>query len=128
MSYTDIGKETGLSTSAAQQRVRRLEQRGVITGYRAEINPEALGMTLTAIIALRCADPATDDQIPARISQFPEVVTCYSVTGEQSHLLMALVETPAALETLLTKIRQAVGATTQTTLILSTPFKDRPLV
>ena len=47
MSYTDIGRETGLSTSAAQQRVRRLEQRGVITGYRALVNPEALGKLLT---------------------------------------------------------------------------------
>ena len=43
MSYTDIGKETGLSTSAAQQRVRRLEQRGVINGYRAELDQAQLG-------------------------------------------------------------------------------------
>ena len=51
--YTDIGRETGLSTSAAQQRVRRLEQRGLITGYRAEISAEALGLVLTAFIALK---------------------------------------------------------------------------
>ena len=50
MSYTDIGRETGLSTSAAQQRVRRLEQRGLITGYRAELSAEALGLALTAFI------------------------------------------------------------------------------
>ena len=43
MSYTDIGRATGLSTSAAQQRVRRLEQRGIITGYRAIVDPQALG-------------------------------------------------------------------------------------
>ena len=52
MSYTDIGRETGLSTSAAQQRVRRLEQRGVITGYKAQIDPESLGLMLTAFISL----------------------------------------------------------------------------
>ena len=48
MSYTDLGKATGLSTSAVHQRVRRLEERGVITGYAATVSPEALGLSLTA--------------------------------------------------------------------------------
>ena len=68
MSYTDIGRETGLSTSAAQQRVRRLEQRGVITGYRAVLDPEALGKMITAFVQLRPLDPTTDDQIPEKIA------------------------------------------------------------
>ena len=58
MSYTDIGRVTGLSTSAAQQRVRRLEARGLIDGYSARLNAEALGRNLTAFIALRPLDPA----------------------------------------------------------------------
>ncbi|MDO4784786.1 MAG: AsnC family transcriptional regulator, partial [Propionibacteriaceae bacterium] len=53
MSFTDIGKLTGLSTSAAQQRVRRLEQRGFIDGYHANINPEAVNRSLTAFISVR---------------------------------------------------------------------------
>lgn len=128
MSYTDIGRETGLSTSAAQQRVRRLEQRGLITGYRAELSAEALGLALTAFIALNGTDPATDEQIPDRLAHLPHVVSCFSVAGDASYILMVQVESPAALETLLTQIRLAAGASTHTTLVLSTPFRDRPVI
>ena len=53
MSYTDVGKATGLSTSAAHQRVRRLEQRGIIKSYRAVVDVEALGLPLTAFVSDR---------------------------------------------------------------------------
>ena len=58
MSYTDLGKETGLSTSAVHQRVRRLEQRGVIKGYTAVVDHEALGLPLTAFISIKPIDPS----------------------------------------------------------------------
>lgn len=128
MSYTDIGRETGLSTSAAQQRVRRLEQRGVITGYRAIIDPAALGKLLTAFISLRALDPARDDQIPAQLEGMKEVVSCYSVAGEASHLLVVQVATPQELEQLLSRFRNELGVATHTTLVLSVPFENRPLV
>ena len=125
MSYTDIGRETGLSTSAAQQRVRRLEQRGLITGYRAEISAEALGLVLTAFIALKGSDPATDDQIPERLAHLNNIVSCYSVAGDASYILIVQVETPAELEALLAQIRIAAGVSTPTTLVLSVPYRDR---
>lgn len=128
LSYTDIGRETGLSTSAAQQRVRRLEQRGVITGYRAVIAPEALGRILTAFVQLRSLDPTTDDLVPERLADLPAIVSCYSVAGEASHLLVVQVATPLELEGLLTQIRQRAGVSTHTTLVLSVPYADRPLV
>ena len=128
MSYTDIGRETGLSTSAAQQRVRRLEQRGLITGYRAEISAEALGLALTAFIELTGSDPASDDQIPDRLSHLANVVSCFSVAGAASYMLIVQVATPADLEALLAQIRVAAGVTTLTTLVLSVPFKDRPVL
>lgn len=128
MSYTDIGRETGLSTSAAQQRVRRLEQRGLITGYRAEISAEALGLALTAFIELKGSDPASDDQIPDRLSHLSNVVSCFSVAGDASYMLIVQVATPADLEALLAQIRVAAGVTTLTTLVLSVPFKDRPVL
>lgn len=128
MSYTDIGRETGLSTSAAQQRVRRLEQRGVITGYRAQIDPEALGLMLQAFISLKASDPAIDDQTPQRLAHLKGIVSCYSVAGEASHLLQVQVATPSELEALLTQIRSTAGVTTLTTLVLSVPYQDRPLV
>ncbi len=128
MSYTDIGRETGLSTSAAQQRVRRLEQRGVITGYRAVIDPEALGKTLTAFVQLRTLDPTGDDAVGDLVADMPEVVSCYSVAGEASHMLVVQVGSTAELEALLTRIRQTARVSTHTTFVLSVAFHDRPLV
>lgn len=128
MSYTDIGRETGLSTSAAQQRVRRLEQRGVITGYRALIDPAALGKLLTAFVELRTLDPAADDHLAEKVATLREVVSCYSVAGAASHILVVQVATPLDLEQLLNQIRQLAQVTTVTTLVLSVAFQDRPIV
>ncbi|MGL5405500.1 MAG: Lrp/AsnC family transcriptional regulator [Propionibacteriaceae bacterium] len=125
ISYTEIGRETGLSTSAAQQRVRRLEQRGIITGYRAEINPEALGKMLTAFISLKPGDPTEPMPIVAILTAMPEVISCYSVAGDASFLIKVEVENPLALESLLAQIRTKAGCGTHTTLVLSVPFKDR---
>ncbi|NNG19174.1 Lrp/AsnC family transcriptional regulator [Naumannella sp. ID2617S] len=126
ISYTDIGRETGLSTSAAQQRVRRLEQRGVITGYTAQVDPVALGHLITAFIALRPLDIAEADSIPERLKPLPEVVSCYTVAGEASHLIMVHCNTPAELERLLSGIRTTARVSTHTTLVLSVPFHERP--
>ncbi len=128
MSYTDIGRETGLSTSAAQQRVRRLEQRGVITGYRALVDPAALDKMLTAFVELRPLAPAEDDNIAEKVSSLTDVVSCYSVAGQASHILMVQVGSPQELETLLSRIRQLARVSTETTLVLSVAFEDRPLV
>ena len=127
MSYTDIGRETGLSTSAAQQRVRRLEQRGVITGYRAVLDPAALGRPLMAIVELRAQDPSDDELVPGALAELPEVESCYSVAGHASHVLVVRVGTPLDLEGLLTRVRQRARVSTHTTLVLSVPFADRPL-
>ncbi|MGJ6979218.1 Lrp/AsnC family transcriptional regulator [Aestuariimicrobium soli] len=128
MSYTDIGKATGLSTSAAQQRVRRLEQRGVITSYRAVLSPEQLGRTLTAFIAIRPFDPAEDELVPPAIAAMPEVIDCYSVAGEASYLLKVQVATTTELDELLTRMRLNAKVSTSTTVALTTLFTDRPLL
>lgn len=128
ISYTEIGRLTGLSTSAAQQRVRRLEQRGIITGYRAQVDAGSLGKTLTAFISLTALDPANDEAIPGLVEQFPEVVSCYSIAGAASYLLVVTVATPGDLEGLLTRVRTTARVSTQTTLVLSVPFADRPVV
>ena len=125
MSYTDIGKETGLSTSAAQQRVRRLEQRGVIKGYRAVLEPAELGLQVTAFVAIKPFYPGAADDAPQRLAHLSEVVSCYSVAGEPSYLLKVQVATMGDLETLLARIRADAGVSTHTTTVLSTPYEDR---
>lgn len=127
MSYTDIGKKTGLSTSAAQQRVRRLEQRGLIKGYSARIDPEAQGLMLTAFVALKAVDPATEDRLPERLEEIEDIASCYAVAGEESYLLVVQVATPADLEAVLNQIR-TLGVSTRTSLVLSARFADRPVI
>ncbi|MGR7001990.1 Lrp/AsnC family transcriptional regulator [Yinghuangia aomiensis] len=126
MSYTDVGKATGLSTSAAHQRVRRLEQRGIIRGYAAVVDSEALGLPLTAFISVKPIDPAAPDDAPERLAGLDEVEACHSVAGEESYILKVRVGAPGDLETLLAKIRAAANVSTRTTVVLSTPYEGRP--
>lgn len=125
MSFTDLGKATGLSTSAVHQRVRRLEERGVILGYHASVDLDALGLPLTALISVTPLDPAAPDDVPARLHPFSEIEACHSVAGEESYVLKARVATPGALEDLLGRIRSAANVSTRTTVVLSTPWEDR---
>ena len=67
MSFTDLGKVTGLSTSAVHQRVRRLEERGVILGYRAIVDQNAMGMPLLAFISVTPTDPSAPDDVADRL-------------------------------------------------------------
>lgn len=126
MSYTDIGRDTGLSTSAAQQRVRRLEQRGVIQGYAARIDPAALGLGVTAFVAIKPFDPSQADDAPDRLRHLGHIVSCYSVAGDPSYLLKVQVPTMSDLEALLARIRADGKVSTHTTTVLSTPYEDRP--
>ena len=71
MSYTDLARETGLSTSAVHQRVRRLEERGVIRGYTAIIDPDAIGLPLTAFISVTPLDPSAPDDVRDRLAPSP---------------------------------------------------------
>ena len=128
MSYADLARETGLSTSAMHQRVRRLEQRGVITGYQAVINARSVGLSLTALIDLTPLDPSAPDDIPQRVEGFGEIEACWSVAGSASYVVKVRVAEPADLEDLLARIRAAAGVSTRTTIVLSTPFEGRPPV
>jgi Lrp/AsnC family leucine-responsive transcriptional regulator len=127
MSYTDLGKATGLSTSAVHQRVRRLEERGVIRGYVAVVDAEAVEIPLTAFISIRPIDPSAPDDAPERLRGLHEIEACHSVAGEESYILKVRVKAPSDLETLLARIRSEANVSTRTTIVLSTPYESRPL-
>lgn len=127
MSYTDLGKATGLSTSAVHQRVKRLEQRGLITGYGATINHDAAGRPLTAFISITPLDPSQPDDYPERLREVHEIESCWSVAGEESYILKIRVATPADLEELLATIRSKANVSTRTTIVLSTAYENRPV-
>ncbi len=126
MSYADLGRATGLSTSAVHQRVKRLERRGVITGYTAHINHHAIGLPLTAFIALRPLDVTEPDDYPDRLVDTAEIEACYSVAGSDSYLVKVRVADPVALEDLLSRIRKTANVSTHTTIVLSIPYENRP--
>ena len=126
MSFTHLGRATGLSTSAVHQRVRRLEERGVITGYAARVDYDAAGLPLTAFISINPIDPSQADDAPDVLSDVSEIEACYSVAGEENYILKVRVATPSDLEELLTRIRTKANVSTRTTIVLSTPYEARP--
>jgi Lrp/AsnC family leucine-responsive transcriptional regulator len=125
MSFTDLGRATGLSTSAVHQRVRRLEHRGIIRGYRAVVDAESLDLPLTAFVSIKAADPAAEDDAPRLLAGLSAIEACYSVAGEEAYILKVRVASPQALESLLSEIRSLAAVSTRTTVVLSTPFEDR---
>jgi Lrp/AsnC family leucine-responsive transcriptional regulator len=126
MSFTELARRTGLSVSAAQQRVRRLEQRGVIKGYGAVISAEDIGLPLTAFVSIKPFDPAAPDDSPDRLKHLAAIEACHSVAGDANYILKVRVASPGALEDLLQEIRAAANVSTHTTIVLSTPFENRP--
>ncbi|WP_308301563.1 Lrp/AsnC family transcriptional regulator [Frankia sp. AiPa1] len=126
MSFTDLGRATGLSVSAVHQRVRRLEQRGVITSYTALVDPTQVGLPLTAFVSITPIDPSQPDDAAERLAHIVEIEACHSVAGDESYLLKVRVASPADLETLLQRIRAAAGVSTRTMVVLSTPYEGRP--
>jgi Lrp/AsnC family leucine-responsive transcriptional regulator len=123
---TDLAERVGLSVSAVHQRVRRLEQRGVVRGYAAKINHDEVGLPLTALISLKPIDPAAPDDYPRRLQHLPQIESCYSVAGDVSYVLLVRVGSPGALEELLQQIRESANVSTSTTVVLSTPYEGRP--
>jgi Lrp/AsnC family leucine-responsive transcriptional regulator len=126
MSYTELGKATGLSTSAVHQRVKRLEERGVIRGYGAVVDADALGLSLTAFVSITPLDPAAPDDAPDRLSTITEIEACHSVAGDESYVLKVRVASPTKLEDLLARIRATANVQTRTTIVLTTFFEGRP--
>ena len=126
MSFTDLARQAGLSVSATHQRVRRLERRGLIRGYAAVIDPADAGLPLTAFVSVKPFDPAAADDAPERLAHLSAIEACHSVAGEENYILKVRVASPAALETLLSEIRAAANVSTRTTIVLSTPYENRP--
>lgn len=120
-----LAERTGLSVSAVQARVRRLETSGVIRGYSALVDPETLGLPLAALISITPLDPGQPDDAPERLADMTEIEACHSVAGDDAYVLLVRVASPTALEQLIREIRRRAHVTTRTTVVLQT-FFDRP--
>ncbi|MFQ1002557.1 Lrp/AsnC family transcriptional regulator [Modestobacter sp. SSW1-42] len=127
-SYTELAELVGLSVSAVHQRVRRLEQRGLITGYAAQVDARALGLPLTAFVSITPIDVGHPDDAPALLAHLTAVEACHAVAGVESYILKVRVAGPDALEALLHEIRAVANVSTRTTVVLSTAYENRPPV
>ena len=131
MSHAAIAKEVSLSGPAVHERVRKLEQRGVIAGYTAVLDPVVLDRSHVAFVLVTLAEGnefAVDDPIVARICEEPDVLEFHRVAGEDCYLIKVRTATNKDLERLLRRIRLIDGiARTRTTIGLSTEL-ERPTI
>jgi Lrp/AsnC family transcriptional regulator, leucine-responsive regulatory protein len=126
--FSVIGQRVGLAPSSVHDRIRKLEQAGVIRAYRAEIDPEAVGLFVTALVSVTPLDPKQPDDLPDRVQGFTEVEDCHSVAGAENYILKVRTRTTADLEEFLRRLREKAGVRTRTTVVLSIPFERRPIV
>ena len=124
----DLSADVGLSVSAVQTRLKRLEARGVITGYRALIDAEAVGKPLAAFVEITPLDPAQPDNAPELLEHLTEIEACHSIAGDASYMLLVRVASPRHLESLLRDIRAAASVRTHSTVVLQTFYENRPIV
>lgn len=127
LTYAEVGKRVGLAGSSVHDRVRKLERKGVIKGYRAEVDLEALGLPITAFVSLALRPPSPAD-IPGKLAEFPLVESCYSVAGDNSYVLVVRAPSTRDLEELLDALRAKLEVVTRSTVVLSTPFERRPVL
>ncbi|MDR7184784.1 Lrp/AsnC family leucine-responsive transcriptional regulator [Microbacterium trichothecenolyticum] len=124
----DLSAAVGLSVSAVQARLRRLESRGVITGYRTLVDAEAVGKPLAAFVEITPLDPAQPDNAPELLEHLTEIEACHSIAGDASYILLVRVASPRHLESLIRDIRAAASVNTRTTVVLQTFYENRPIL
>ncbi len=122
LSFSELGRRVSLSGSAVTERVRRLEERGVITGYAARVDTTKLGLPIEAMVRARVRSLDTP-RFRTAVLPLPQVVSADHVTGEECWILRVLCRDTAELEGLVEKV-QRYGETT-TSLVLSSPLRSR---
>ena len=123
MSYRELGQRVGLTPPAVAERIRKLEEHGVIRGYRAVVDDEVLGFPLLCIIRLN--SPRGGQGVDALISDIPEVIEANRVTGSESHVIRARVRDTRHLEELLHRLWEHGDSVTN--IVTSSPVPRRPL-
>jgi Lrp/AsnC family leucine-responsive transcriptional regulator len=122
LSFAELGRRVGLSTPATAERVRRLEEAGVIEGYEARINAKALGREVTAFVRIRLSGAETQARRLTRLaSELEDVLECHRCTGDESFILKVRVPSVAELEKLIDRLTPY--GMTSTALVLSSPVE-----
>jgi Lrp/AsnC family leucine-responsive transcriptional regulator len=122
LSLAELGRRVGLSSPAVAERLQRLEQERVILGYHTELDPRALGLSLSAIVRVRPA-PGQLHKLAEHAQQAPEVVDCRRITGEDCYSLTIHVRSIEHLEEVIDRFA-SYGQTT-TSIVQSAPVRNR---
>lgn len=122
-----LSERVGLGVSAVQARLRRLESEGTIAGYRAVLDPEAVGRPLSAFIEITPLDPSQPDNAPELLEHLSEIEACHSIAGDAAYILFVRVAGPRDLEALIREIRLSASVSTRTTVVLQTFYENRPI-
>lgn len=129
MSNAEIARQVGMAPSAILERIRKLEQRGVIQGYETRINPEAFGLGLLAFVAVRSEEHVGDKRTGERLAEIPEVQEVHHIAGEDCYLIKVRVQDAKSLGRLLREQLGSIGSvrSTRTTVVLET-LRDSGLI
>ena len=124
LSFSEIGRRVGLTSTAVAERIRRMEEAGIVLAYRAEINPEKVGLPISAFIRV-ITSSGRSPQLDALVRECTEVVECHLITGPDSYLLKVMVPSVRHLERFIDHLRFHGQPTTS--IVLSTLVRGRPL-
>lgn len=128
-SFADLAQLVGLSSPSTAERVRRLEERGVVRSFHAAVDPHAFGRDLVAFVSVSLEHPRFRESFLTAIGGMRDVLECHHTAGDDDYVLKVVCAGTAGLETLVSEGLKSVDGVsrTRTTIVLSTPL-DRPFV
>ncbi|CAM5516804.1 Lrp/AsnC family transcriptional regulator OS=Streptomyces alboniger OX=132473 GN=CP975_01990 PE=4 SV=1 [Streptomyces alboniger] len=122
--FTELARRVNLSASATKERVRRLEEAGVITGYRAEVNPERTGYPVMAVVRLKYPGPGTRHQPLRRLlEERSEILECLRTTGDDCYVMKVVATSMAHLEEIVDELAEFGSTTTNLVLSRTLPLR-----
>lgn len=124
MPFLEIARECGISGAAIHQRVKKLDEMGVILGSRLEVDPKSLGYDVCAIVGIRLSDPSLNSRTVETIKEIREVVECHYITGEYNILIkLYCLDNEHLMHTMFDRLLKIPGITaTETFISLNQPF------
>ena len=125
ISFADLSRKVSLSTPAVIERVKRLEERGVIVGYHAQVSPSAVGLMVEAFVKVSVAGDKLLKFVQS-VKKIEEVLECYRITGAESFLVLVAVKDTNSLQAVIDKMMPYVA--TNTSIILDVPVRWNPVI
>jgi Lrp/AsnC family leucine-responsive transcriptional regulator len=126
--YADLGADVGMSGPSAHERVKKLESRGVITGYAAVVDPRAIGYDILAFSWITQAPGTVAHDLTESLAAIPEIEECHHITGEADYLVKVRARDTRDLERVLRLVQSTQDVfQTETDVVFSSGFERRPL-